>query len=316
MPPLIEPRRTFDISRLSAYLECERMYDFRYEQDLVLDGGRPMGADFGTAIHSGLEAWYGTGDKDAMRGAFTNKWTELGGDTPEDDTRTCAHGLWILERYVDNYKVDNWTVRATERAFAVDIPDPDTGEEYWLVGRWDMEVMWNNVITLVDHKTDKYMGYSTTMKYKPNLQTLGYIWAAQKLIGPEVTTIVMNAISTAKNKDARGKARPAAECFMRVLITYIEEELAEFPMMFIRLAHEINGTRVSNNWMPNFGSCSNYGECAYRRICTQPRSIWPGIIESGYKPQGWSPLTGAGSVISPKDKTVPAYVYDMGKLKG
>lgn len=290
-----------DVSRLSAFQTCQRMFKYRYVEHWHPKTARMVAADFGTAIHCAMEARGDGGPLAAMQAAFSAKWQELGGDVPEDAMRTEEHGLWILGRYVQKWgATDVWKIKAQERAFAVHVGfagDAIGVHPVWLIGRWDAEVEMAGAHIIVDHKTKSQMGYSASQQYKPSLQMLGYVWAARQLGEPACAMAMVNMIGTAKYGRGTPRVTPADDCFGRVELSYTDEELDEFPCLVLDLAEDILQARMTNRYVPTFGACNNYGECSFKRVCTMPVSVRQQVLEADFVQEEWSPLRSAKTLV-------------------
>ena len=288
---MIEPLiKTFDVSRLGTYLDCRRHYKFRYLDHWASRTARNVSAEYGTATHAFMEVWHGVREWEPAWQAFEASWAEAGGDDAGDATRTAVHAKWFLKRYVEKYPVERFRVQHTEQPFEVAIGP------YLFVGRLDKIVRFpDGMMQVMDHKTTSQLGYTSMLRYRPNLQTLGYVWAARELVSPNLYTIVYDIISTAKNA-----TKPIDECFARKVESFTDDELDEFPGLFTALANEINANKSRDSWLPNFSQCTSYGECPFRKVCTQPKQMWESVLGAHFERNEWNPAR-AGETILRKE---------------
>ena len=286
--------RELDVSRVGTYLDCRRRFRFQYRDHLASKAVRNVSAEYGTAVHAFMDVWHGVREWDTAWGEFERAWDKLGGDAETDGQRTKAHAEWFLKRYTTKYPEERFIVLNTERPFEIDIGP------YIFQGRIDKIVKApGEAPQILDHKTTSQLGYSTMLKYHPNLQMLGYVWAGRELISRDIYSCIVDLISTAKNA-----TKPIDECFARRVVNFSDAELNDFPKMFLALANEINDTANRDKegmgidaWIPNYSQCTSYGECPFRRLCTQPREIWDGIIAADFQEKIWSPIKDKENVL-------------------
>lgn len=278
----------FDASRLECYLDCRRKYKLRYLDHWSLREKRNIAADYGTSVHAFMDVWHASHDWQPAIAAFKETWRGLGGDSDTDQTRTERHAEWFLKRYTTKYPEERFKVLATEQPFEIGIGP------FTLQGRIDKIIQApGEAPAILDHKTTSQLGYSTMLKYKPNLQMMIYAWAAKLLVDKDLYSVTVDIISTAKNA-----TKPIDECFARRVVTYTDDELAEFPAMFLELAREINEGAARGVWVPNFGHCMSYGECAFRGVCSEPVDMRDRILESTYEKKVWSPVREGEKVLT------------------
>lgn len=280
--------RTFDISRLSTYLDCRRRFRLRYVDDWDPKSLRNISAEYGSAVHAFMDAWHSIREWAPAWNHFREAWAALGGDSDKDQLRTEAHAEWFLRRYTQKYAAERFIILRTEAPFEIDVGP------YILQGRIDKIVKApGEAPQVMDHKTSSQLGYSTLLKYHPNLQMLGYVWVARQLLDPNIYTALVDIISTAKNV-----TKSIDDCFARRPVDFQDEEIDSFPRMFRQLADEINEVARRDvegegidAWIPNFSQCTSYGECPFRRsVCTQPRELWQPVLEAEFEKKPWSPI--------------------------
>ncbi len=269
----------FDYTMMSTFLTCQRKYDFRMNRGLV--GKSTMSApEFGKAIHCALDEWYKSFDPDAAIEVFKANFKE---NLELDDKRTNKMGEWIIRNYDEKYRDQPFKVLSTEQEFTVKLPNGNS-----LIGRIDKIIEWDGAVWVMDHKTTSMLGANYMKMHTPNLQFSGYVYAAQQLGFTKCVGVLVDAILVAKGlleASSRAKLTPLLRDFAYRSANDIHE--------YMQIASEIQGQIASNEvvdtWLPNWESCSDYGECPYRKICKEPIEYRERIIASEYKVDQWDP---------------------------
>jgi len=276
----VEMPKAIDYTMLSTFLRCKRRYYYRMVRNLV--GKKPpTAAEFGRCIHMALDDWYKSKDDKKAIEIFANAFKE----DPEDDKRTIAIGTKMLEIYFSQYANQNITVLASELSF--DLPTP-AHESIRYIGRIDKIIEWDGAVYVMDHKTTSRLGFTFFYKIKPNMQFVGYVWAAQQLGQDRCSGVVLDALLVAKGlltSSARAKLTPVA----RDIATYSVDDIAEWKEDVASLLDDIAGCYQKDKWCRNTEGCTDFVECPYRRICKEDRAIREAIIKQDYKEECWDP---------------------------
>ncbi len=267
-----------DYTMMSTFNTCRRKFDYRFNRGLVGQTGATA-PDFGKGVHCGLDSWYVTRDVDQAIGMFKKNYKEQ----PEvDDKRTWKMGEWILKNYDTTYQDQPWKLVQSEQSFEIPLPN---GNKH--IGRIDKIVDWDGMLWVVDHKTTSQLGASYFKMAEPNLQFLGYVWAARQM-GYQVVGVIVDAILVAKGlleASSRAKLTPLARYDKYVS----QEELDEWLETVLRIHGDIKICADQGVWYPNFDACNYYGECSYRRVCKEPKDIRERIIQLDYRVEHWDP---------------------------
>lgn len=272
-------RTEFDYTVMSTYLTCPRKYNFRFNRGLVGKSAM-MAADFGSAIHKGLDEWYKTGVVDLAVQVFRKEFKE---DLERDNKRTHKLGEWMLRNYAEKYQDQPFKVLATEQEFTVELPNGNK-----LIGRIDKIIEWGGVVWVMDHKTTSMLGPTFMNMHTPNLQFSGYVYAAQQLGYTKCVGVLVDALLVAKGlleSSTRAKLTP----LLRDFAYRGEADMAEYLQVVEKLQSDITLSEINDKWQPNWESCSDYGECAYRRVCKEPVELRERIIASDYRVDHWDP---------------------------
>lgn len=246
--------------RKKAYYALERNLRPKEESEALV---------FGTAIHKGLEAFYTAPIENGVRrvseedvhAAFTNAAQQLAHVDPSEK-RSIENGKKILTKYMATYANDPWKVLtlsngkpAVEVAFDLMTELPGIR----LHGQIDCLLQNGETgeVVVCDHKTASTLGVDFFNRIKPNTQFSIYAWAARKL-GYSVTKVMVNGIQVAKTK---------AE-FVRVFTERTAEDDAEMMDSVVDAVQLFQTSREKNRWSINSASCSHYGGCQYRDLCS------------------------------------------------
>ena len=272
-------RTEFDYSMMNDYQVCPRMYYYRHILGLTRKVKQTAPA-FGHSIHKALDSWYVDKDVEKAVSIFKADYKE---DLELDDKRTHVMGDWILRNYHTTYQSMPWKLLATEQAFTIPLPNGNN-----LLGRIDKIVEWNGAVWVIDHKTTSQLGAQYFKMIEPSLQFPGYVYAARQLGFPAVG-VVVDAILVAK-----GLLKAATRANLTPLARYddyvADWQLNEWMETAMRIQKTIVASEVSDVWIPNFGSCTHYGECAYRQIDVEEPGVRQRVIEHNYnRGDFWDP---------------------------
>lgn len=261
----------FDFTMMDTYQICQQRFCYRFKHNIVTEA-RQTPLEFGHAIHSGLNAWFKDRSIDNAVRAFTEDWQLQGGDYEQDLKRTEHKGKTILRAYCRKYETEPFEVIAHEKVFEVPIGDR------LYIGRRDRVIRWQDSIKVMEHKTMSQLGYSTFNRFKPNLQIDGYIYATGREY-PACYSCVVDALLVAKTR----------EDFARKIESRMPSEVNRFPILFKQITDDILESLEKDRWVPNWSMCTYYGECPYRRLCTQAPEHRERIMATEYTVQPWDP---------------------------
>ena len=267
----------FDFTSMDCFLTCRRKYEYRIQRGLV-GMAPPTAAEFGRCIHAALDVWYVDRNLEKCLQAFV----EMFKADPDDDKRTPVMGCWILKNYHEKYQDQPFKVLSTEQEFTIDLP--------WhkkLIGRIDKIIEWDGAMWVMDHKTTSSLGDAYMKMHTPNMQFTGYVYAANKL-GFKCQGVLVDAILVAKGlleASSRAKLTPLRRDFAYRSAGDIEEYLRTI----YDIQQDIELCENSNWWYPNHASCTDYGECPYRKICKESAEYRERIITNDYRVKHWDP---------------------------
>jgi hypothetical protein len=283
----------FDNSSLALFKDCPRKYYYA-----IIEGWRPsrpsIVLDFGTAMHSSLECFDiaiadGKSHDEALALAvrhalkLSHKWSF------EDNIRNPYTLLRAIIWYADQYKNDPIeTVKlpngkpALELSFRfeLDIKTP-SGEPYLYCGHIDKIGKFNGAIYAIDRKTTTSALTDTYFaRYNPNGQISGYSVAAQILRSEPSHGFIIDAIQLGVNF-CRSQ---------RYIVTRTQEQLEEWLHNTIEWIKRIEAAAVTKSWPMNEESCTKYGSCQFREVCSKTPSIRDNWLATYFVRDRWNPL--------------------------
>ena len=274
---VVKHKNDFDYTSMSTFLTCRRKYEYRINRGLV-GMAPPTAANFGKCIHSALDVWYVNHDLEATLAKFSEEFKA----DPDDDKRTPVMGFWILKNYHEKYQDQPFKVLATEQEFTIDLP---WGKK--LIGRIDKIIEWDGVVWVMDHKTTSQLGDGYMKMHTPNMQFTGYVYAANKL-GFKCQGALVDAILVAKGlleTSSRSKLTPLRRDF-----AYRSEgDIEEYLRTIYDIQQDIELCENSQWWNQNQDSCTDYGECPYRKVCKESVEYRERIITNDFRVEHWDP---------------------------
>ena len=284
-----QERIEFDYTAFSTFQTCRRRYDLRMNKGYVRKTElKPV--HFGKAIHNALDSWYVDKDVKKATDVFLANYTE---NLEIDDKRTNRMGEWIIENYDKQYRDQPHELVKSEMTFSIPVTS-----DFTFTGRMDKIVKWDNTLWILDHKTTSGLGATYFNMAEPNLQFMGYAYAAREM-GYNIRGVIIDAILVAKGllpSDAATGVRknPNLTPFARYDIYYKEENFAEWYKTVMAVRKDIKVCEEYDEWYPNFDACTHFGECPYRRVCKEDQAIRQRILDADYEVSHWNPLQKEG----------------------
>lgn len=291
----------WDATSLDALQRCPKYYEYS-----IIQGWRKNAdtINFGLWFHNALEAYEraviaGEESEDALALGIAHALAEAGVADPETgeviwDSLDNRRTRWTLIRALV-WWVDEWGdgavqpyvfpdgTPAIELSFTIPLPlDNPDGNPYLLCGHLDGVVNFG--------ATDRYIKERKTTtstlsgfyfkRFAPNTQISTYDLAAEFVL-PELGTkgVMMEAAQTGVTF-----ARFARQFVNRT--PAMREEWLRDMLTWIRHAEEY---ARESYWPQNQASCSNYGGCPYRGICSKDPASRKRFLESEFKRSWWDP---------------------------
>ena len=274
-------KNCFDYSMMQSFLDCRRMYNYRYNMGYVL-AKEATAPNFGAGIHTALDSWYVDKNVEKAVGVFNANYKE---NLEIDDKRTARMGEWILRNYHEHYKDQALVLLQAETPFEIRLPAPNHNT---VIGRIDKIIEWDGSIWVMDHKTTSSIGVTYPKKAEPNLQFDTYLWAAAQM-GYKAQGVIMDSLLVAKGLlEAASRARLTP--LLRIDSYRSKEKQAEFLEIIYGIQCDVFRCEKECRWTPNYGNCAQFGECPYRRVCIEEANLRDRILKgSEYKVEFWDP---------------------------
>lgn len=285
----MRPFTKYDNSMIQEFLNCPRKFFLRYGLHLTSkDKSNKFKAEFGSAIHCGLQTYYEGGTLEECKRSFTEYWLPYEGDDPKG-IRNLLKGLTIIEDYIKKHPIEkeNWTVvytKGAELEIAVDISCEETGEVLF-IGKVDLAIRdkGTKILAPLDHKTTGWSGFLTI---KPNHQLAGYSYSLQEMTGEEVDGGFINQIYFTKHQIKYTREKASFDS------SYLMEEWLRDIRRVIKWIKEC----FSTDFFPkNTGACSQFGGCEFLYLCkhSQASPLYPSLLSTLYEEDKWEPYPGA-----------------------
>lgn len=220
-----------DYSSLSKYICCPRSYENYAVHSREADRSQSA-TDFGKLFHQCEELRMRVGFNDTLRQRQREIVVEHFQRLPVSPTdhRTAERMLAVLKQYEERWAHDEYPSKILihegepfiERPFKIPlctIPIGDklpfrpqeilteppvgyNGADYTrvrcihvvLTGRIDAALIESNLLWVIDNKTSSRGGDEFESAFRLSLQTRGYAWALQRIVGAPVAGLIMNAL--------------------------------------------------------------------------------------------------------------------------
>lgn len=262
-----------DSQLLSTLMSCERLFDFRFNHNLVPIGGRGNALEAGLLLHKMLEVYYSTlaqqswaNSVDAALQAghlYIRNESDASSIQAEDVKYKNGqlqyigwkHVLSTFQEYVDYYRADAWTPLYTEKVLSKVIYDDDDLAVMWKA-KLDLGVDTNQGIYPVDHKTMKQRRDSVSL----NSQFMG------QCIVTGARSVIINKIGWQTSLEPKDK-------FIRVMMNYSAARLVEQIDIIVYYARYLVSLIESGYYPPRYSFCDKYNGCIFRIICEADPSM-------------------------------------------
>lgn len=179
------------------------------------------------------------------------------------------------------------------------LPHPHTGAPIRIMycGRIDLPVMWNDRLTIIDHKTTSLLGPSFFEAAQMSSQQKGYCFAFQHLTGQQVKQYCINALRVRpepkKVTDGSKAARAQwwDENLQRQRYDVTQQQLDEWLHNTISLVEQLFFNYKRGHFPMKTSWCAKFGKCAYFDVCNLPMEQRMEMLSSGlFMDNKWSPL--------------------------
>jgi len=243
-------------------LSCFTKAYYKHHLEIVRESG--LAAQFGTAVHKALAAFYSSKASDRslsiLVDAFNSVWTLEG-----DDVRNSVIAEKIFRAYFETFGVDeNFRVYIDEqgpfieREFNVPLFTKD-GVNYVLTGTIDMVLESSTgELIVVDHKTTRTLGNEFLNKHSLSSQMMGYCFGLSQLTGKKVNKYIINGLQVAKTKQTVVRFNGFISDYQ--FESYIKDSVTKVSSFL---------SCCNDGYLPRALSseCSAYGGCSFIDVC-------------------------------------------------
>lgn len=313
-----------DYSSLSKFLECPRAYENYAIRSREADRDHSA-TDFGKLFHECEELRLAHGFSDAVTQRQRELVAEhfLQHPCSPTDHRTAERMLSVLALYQQRYLHDGWHTKLVqhegapfiERPFKIelcsipvngtvsyDINQLVTGREglpgstfffirsihVLFTGRIDAALHDSNLTFVMDNKTSSRGGREFEDAFHLSLQTRGYTWALQKILGAPVAGLIMNAVVI---KPPTLKVQNNTE-LTRHTYFYSQDSLDEWEENVKAHVSDLVHCLVRGYWPQTARSFkSPCAMCDYQSNCVLPSAQRPTDLASTlFRDVTWNPI--------------------------
>ena len=158
-----------------------------------------------------------------------------------------AFKTWLEEKEGNYYKI-----LAPEAPFELPLP---SGRLF--TGKIDQVIEWNGSIWIRDFKT---LGRKDDwkLKFNPNHQFTGYVWAVQQLSGKRVEGVIIDVVYNIKTKGPE---------FHPIMANRSEADIENW-LEWVEYEYTLWENQVKTNvWPMKTSACGDYNGCYFRKCC-------------------------------------------------
>lgn len=295
----------WDSTSLGELKTCPRKYYYS-----IIEGWSSQNdhLTFGIHYHKALELYdharaNGNSHEDALDGAVqycleatvirlpSGAWRPWTSIEPNKNRVTLLRTVvWYLDKFAEDSAETVILANgrpAVELSFRFETDLKIDGQNALLCGHLDRIVRFTEGLYIMDHKTTKYAldqrFYNT---FNPDNQMSMYILAGQVVYNMPVKGVIIDGaqVLVTLSRFARG-------------FTYRHkgalDEWLEETKFWIKLAE---GFAQHEFYPKNDKSCSNYGGCPYRPICSAAPAMGEKLLKATFQRRAWDPLAVRGDI--------------------
>lgn len=292
--PQQEGMKIYDNTMLSDMLTCPRYFYNRHIKGYVNVQDPKIAAEFGSAVHDGVEVLYQGGEIEAATLKFCDTFNPF--LEHADNKHNLETGELIVTAYAELYPLEKeaFATLDTELAFTIELgsmPD-DAGNDIPVLyfGRIDViGELPNQGKIAIDHKTTGRISELYMNSVHPNRQFTGYVIALREHY-EDVYGCMLNAIQKPYTKKDGSLTLPD---FGRQLSQRSEVECKMWVVETIQIIKWIDMCIKDRVWpMDAPFSCSKwFKQCPYHFLCTQKVPLNDIMVpESMYEVDFWTPI--------------------------
>lgn len=290
----------WDSTSLSLLQECPRKYQYSMLMQFHAPG-LSIHLDFGIRFHSAIECYHrakaeGKSHDDAVvEGTwYCLRWDDSQYRTDVNYNYKNRHTLartfvWHCEQYQEDafeihiLKGGQWDGKpAVELSFKMDLNiEAPGGDSFILCGHLDALGKFQDDYFFMDHKTTKSaLSEQYFAGFNPNTQMTNYFAAAKVILNEPARGGIVNAAQLGVNFTR----------FSRRFVHRTEGQMEEWHDNVTFWLKQAQRFAESGYYPMNTHSCSNYGGCAFRQICSLDPSVRIDFLKGQYERWEWNPL--------------------------
>ena len=275
------PRR-LSPSRRGTFLQCEQLYDYRYNQHLEpVSYARPL--VFGSMGHLFLQYFYSGSTPEAAEAEIMEKVHDADWDAFSLQAfETDLHALrGMAQAYASHYSKDleNYSVCGVEQH--IERPPPP-GHFFADHGVLDLVfvIKKNDQLWVCDHKFLSQAQEGLIRKLPMDTQVQTYIRLAQHHYQRPVTGVLYNIILKSRKRLKKNQTlgqyqeelytdyvTDPQKFFLREWVKVTPKHFRDFDKNQRELGQRMIAAHTSNTWVRNIKHCDNYGSCPFLNLC-------------------------------------------------
>lgn len=252
----------FDNSTIEAFLDCNRLAWYNYFHHFE---SKSAAMSAGTVWHAGLANLHQTKNLSQANVVMARAYEQHKAILQMGASR---HAFGVLNTALVEYdkrytNMPGIEMHEQELHFAVWIEASEWTLGFWLVGRLDGLLTYNNDFLILENKTTSQIGGSYLAGLDMSRQASTYSYAVNKLLsqnsypGPRVRGVLFNVVKLGTKIE-----------FLRHTVLRHEKALLEFEQETIRIVAAIRQSWASpEKPIKNTRSCNRYGECQFTDLC-------------------------------------------------
>lgn len=277
----------WDATSLSSFKTCARKYYYT-----IICGYRPnvesMHLTFGRHYATALENHYkylaeGLSFEDVIRRIvrelliLTKDWHS--GDPFKNRENLIRSYVWYFDHFKDD-PAEIYLLKSGKPAVELSFKLPIDNELYWC-GHIDRLVNYAGDIYVMDQKTSKGEPNQRYFnQFSPHVQMSGYTFAGGIMFNIPVKGVIIDA----------AKISEGGTEFYRGFTTRTQSQLDEWYDGMLATVEDAHRAHERQSYPMNETSCSDYGGCPFRSICSKSPSLRERFLESNFTVNYWNPL--------------------------
>jgi len=279
-------------SSLAKFNNCQRAYKYRCVDEVVPIRFTSEPLTFGRLIHSALETWFKTRDKNTTMEALRNDLinSEWGLEDPKS-----LQIIAMINGYINYNTTDkDWVVEAVEAEFEQPI-----GGEFIIRGKVDGVIKVDNLRYILEHKSAARVDYGYLSKLQGDFQSLTYAFFYPQHSNQPVHGVCYDILQKPGIKP-RAKETPTdyterldelysdGSHFHREFLHFSQEEFEDYRLELYRIlsmlldSYSLDFAGDDHAFPKNMQFCFSWNRpCPYFQLCRSLDN--PTIKENFYK---------------------------------